>query len=66
MKNRVKSGFFEVINSSSTSVCIKITSYCIPVFACAHQVRKCAYRWSRTCSIGFMSSYQIIVGLIYI
>jgi len=37
MKNRVISVFFEVINSSPTSMCY------ITVFTCAHQVRKYAY-----------------------
>ena len=36
------------------------------MFTCAHQVRKYAYRWSTTCSIGFIFSYKIIVRIIYI
>jgi len=43
MKNRVKSVFFEVMNSSATSMC-SIRQLYIIVFICAHQVRKYAYR----------------------
>jgi len=45
MKNRVKSVFYEVINSSATSMCSIIQRQLyITMFTCAHQVRKYAYR----------------------
>jgi len=43
MKNRVKSVFFEVMNSSATSIC-SIRQLYITVFTCTPQVRKYAYR----------------------
>jgi len=43
MKNRVKSVFFEVINSPATSLW-SIRPLYITVFTCTYQVRKYAYR----------------------
>jgi len=65
-ENLVKSMFFEVINSSATSM-FSIIYRClyITVFACRNQVKKHAYRISRTCSIGFIFSYKIIVMVMY-
>jgi len=43
MKTRVKSGFYEVMTLSATSVCSINNKRYATVFACAHQVRKYAY-----------------------
>jgi len=54
MKNRVESGFFEVMNSSSTSMCsiiIKITLYYSVCMRNAHiGWERTHIGWSRTCS----------------
>jgi len=45
VKNPVKSGFFDVKNSSATSMCsIILRKLYITVFGCAHQMRRYAYR----------------------
>jgi len=56
MKNRVKSVFFEVINSSAAQCVQQYKDNFTLQFLHAH------IGWSRTCSIGFIFSYKIIVG----
>ena len=63
MKNRVKSVFFEVMNSSATSMCSirQLLLQCLH----AHIRWESTHIGSRTCSIGFIFSYKIIVRVIY-
>ena len=66
MKNRVKSGFCEVINSSATS-CDKSYKHNF-ILQCLHvhiRWESTHIGWRGTCSIGFISSYKIIAGVIY-
>ena len=64
MKNRVKSAFFKVIDSSATSMCSTIERYlCITVFTCAHQVRKYAYRMKQNVKSALYSHTRSLSGL---
>jgi len=68
MKNRVISVFFEVVNSSATSICSIIQYKDNFALQCLHahiRWESTNIGWSRACSIGFVFSYKIIVRLIY-
>jgi len=65
-KYRVKFVFFEVINSSATQ-CVQLykDNFILQCFHVHIRWESMHIGWSRTCSIGFILSYKIIVRVVY-
>ena len=67
LKNRDKSFFYQVINSSVTSLCsIYKDNFILQCLHANISWESTHIGWSRTCSIGFITSHKVIVGVMCI